>query len=198
MKEVFLKQQLGRLSNLVLLVFIFGCSALKGDEASDDIYSFLMFDFYKTYKSDINQYQYFSISSYDIEDTNMSVYRVSPEYNKVVLGPEGDAYYPKDYTEFRNKVFFIEGEITNEPSEKVYTFLKERNLIDSAMYKLSKEILRYEDLRDNEGKILSNNKTKVTTYVICRKNNKVIDKWRTNKSEISTKNIEKAIRKDCN
>jgi len=168
MKKVFLKQQIGRLTYWILLISIFGCSSLREEQKSSDIYSSLMIDFYKTYKSDINQYQYFNIRSYDIENTNISIYRISPEYNKVVLGPEGDAYYPRDYEEFKNKVFFIEGDITNKPSEKVFVFLKNRNLMDSAMYKLSKEILRYEDLKDNEGKILSNNKTKITTYVICK------------------------------
>lgn len=197
MREVFLKQKRGNLLTAFLLLSIFGCSSLKREVTSKNIYSFLITDFYKTYKSDISKYQYFSLSSYNLDNSAMVIYNIAPEYNKVVLGSEGDAYYPKDYIEFKNNIFFIEGEITNKPSEKVFAFLKEKNLIDSAMYKLEQNIITYEDLKGTEGKILTKSKTKVTTYIVCKKNNKIINKWRTNKSEISAKNIEKAYKNGC-
>lgn len=113
------------------------------------------------------------------------------------MSSEGSAYYPKDYIKFKNKFFFIEGEITDKPSPKVFSFFKERNLIDSTMYKLAKGLIEYEDIGETEGKILTKSKTKVAKYVVCKNSNKVISQLRTNKSEVSSKNIEKATKKGC-
>lgn len=197
MKTALSRQHLDRFATLFLLIFIFGCSTFKSKSTSKNSYSILMADYYRTYKSDVNKYKYFSITSYDIENLNMKVYTIIPEYNKAVLGPEGDAYYPKDYMQFKDKFFFIEGEITETPSEKVFTFFKERNLIDSTMYKVAKDLINYEDVGDSDGKILTDSKIKVATYVVCKNNNKIIRKWRSNKSEGFAKNLEKAIKKGC-
>ena len=197
MKMAFIKQQIHRALIFFLLILFFGCSIIKRELMSDDIYSTIISDYYRNNKSDINHYQYFNIRSYKIENIDMKVYRISSEYNKVVLSSEGDAYYPKDYIEFKNKIFFIEGEITNKPSEKIYNFLKDRNLIDSAMYKVELGLVEYDDLKPAEGKITYYNSQKVTTYVVCETSNKIIKKWRTNKSETTAENIEKAIKKGC-
>jgi len=198
MKMVSLKQQQGKLLILILLYSVFGCSSLKNNITSENIYIYLASDFYKKNKSDINQYSYFRIRSYDIDSSNVTIYRIGPDYNKAVLGTEGDAYYPKDYIQFKDKIFFIEGEITDKPSLKVFNFFKERSLIDSTMYKLAKDLIKYEDIGDTDGKILTKSRTKVATYVVCKNNDIIISHWRTNKSEVSAKNIEKAIKKGCN
>lgn len=198
MKMELSKQHRGKLLISFLLIFIFGCSAFKKVIISEDMYSTLITDYYRKYKSEINQYQYFSIRSYNIDNSNLVIYNIAPDYNKAVLGPEGDANYPKDYIQYKNKVFFIELEITDKPSEKIFTFFKEKNLIDSTMYKLAKDLIEYEDLGDFDGAILTKSKTKVTTYVVCKNSNKIISQWRTNKSEVSAKNIEKATKKGCN
>lgn len=199
MRMAYLKQQQGKAKLLILVALSFlGCSTLKNDTALGDIYTILATDFSKKNKSYIDKYNYFRIRSQETENSGITIYKVSPDYNKAVLGVEGDAYYPKDYLQFKNKFFFIEGEITDKPSEKVFTFFKERDLIDSTMYKLAKGLIKYEDMGDTDGKILTKSKTKVATYVVCKKNNTVISQWSTNKSELSAKNIEKAIEKGCN
>ncbi|WP_448606235.1 hypothetical protein [Paenimyroides ceti] len=197
MKMAFIKQQIDKALIIFLLILFFGCSTIKKEVMSDDIYLTIISDYCRNNKSDINHYQYFNIRSYKIKNIDMKLYRISSEYNKVVLSSEGDAYYPKDYIEFKKKTFFIEGEITNKPSEKIYNFLKDRNLIDSAMYKVELGLVEYEDLKPGEGKITYYNSQKVTTYVVCETSNKIIKKWRTNKSETTAKNIEKAIKKGC-
>lgn len=193
-----MKPKLDKLMITFLSIIIFGCSTIKGEIVSENVYSTLMKDYYIKYKSDIYRYQYFSISSYNIENSSLTVYKIAPEYNKAILSPEGDAYYPKDYEQFKNKFFFIEGEITDKPSVKIFNFFKERNLIDSTMYKVAKDLIEYDDVGDKDGKILTKNKTKVVTYVVCKKSNRIINQWRTNKSEISAKNIENAIKNGCN
>src|SRR5690606_20515395 len=123
MKEAFTRQYTGKLLLLILLSsIIYSCISVRKNTISKDIYSFLIEDFYKKYRSDINHYQYFSITSYSIDNSNLIIYDIAPDYNKAVLGTQGDAYYPKDYMPFKNKFFFIEGEITDKPSEKVFTF----------------------------------------------------------------------------
>ncbi|MEG0915638.1 MAG: hypothetical protein RSF68_01345 [Myroides sp.] len=198
MKKELSIQHRGKLLISFLLIFILGCSAFKTVIISEDMYSILITDYYRKYRSEINQHKYFSITSYNIEHSNLVVYNIAPSYNKAVLGVGGDAYYPKDYIQFRNKFFFIEGEITDKPSLKVFSFFKERNLIDSTMYKLAKDLIKYEDIGGTDGMILTKSRTKVATYVVCKNNNVIISHWRTNKSEVSAKNIEKAIKKGCN
>ncbi|WP_448606233.1 hypothetical protein [Paenimyroides ceti] len=202
MKKELLKRLIDKnLFVAMLLIFIFcGCSGSKMNNNNniEQLEMILIKDYSKTYKFELHNYTYFSISHYNsLEKNNLIIYNIRPERNKVILSPEGDGYYPKDYIEFKDKIFFIDGKITNQPSEKIYNFLKDRNLIDSAMYKVELGLVEYEDLKPGEGKITYYNSQKVTTYVVCETSNKIIKKWRTNKSETTAKNIEKAIKKGC-
>lgn len=51
------------------------------------------------------------------------MYKISPEINKVVLSSDGSGYYPLDYVKIGSKIFFIEEEITNKPTPKIYSIL---------------------------------------------------------------------------
>ncbi len=199
MKKELLKRLIDKnLFVAMLLIFIFcGCSVSKVNNKKQ-LEMILINDYSENNRTELRNYSYFSISHYSsLEKNNLIVYNICPERNKVILSPEGDGYYPKDYIEFKDKIFFIDGKITNQPSEKIYNFLKDRNLIDSAMYKVELGLVEYEDLKPGEGKITYYNSQKVTTYVVCETSNKIIKKWRTNKSETTAKNIEKAIKKGC-
>ncbi|WP_177762616.1 hypothetical protein [Flavobacterium sp. I3-2] len=198
MKKISLTQLVNYQLTILLVLMSIGCSIGKSNKVDDNINLILIKNYYSKYKSDINKYQYFSLHSYELDSVNLKVYKISPEYNKIVLSPDGDGYFPKDYIQYKNKIFFIEGEITTQPSNKVFAFLKHRNLIDSTMYKVSRGMIDFKDVNDTDGKILSINSTKVASYVVCTLNNKILNQCRTNKSEVSAKNIQKGMKEVCN
>lgn len=65
-------QQQGKILILMLLTTFLSCSALKKESFHGDKYPLLMKDYYRKNKSDINEYTYFSISSYNIDNTDLN------------------------------------------------------------------------------------------------------------------------------
>ena len=196
---MFLKQSLDKLVILfVFLTFLLGCKSINKRNSDKDE---LMADIIKSYcKSNTIyslKYKYFRVSIDSIDSTDFIMYRVSPQLNKVVLSSSGSGYFPLDYIKFGNKFFFIDGEITAEPLPKVHQLLKEKKLIDSTMVKIRQGLLDWDVVGKDNGTIMNSNRLKVNTYLICTTNNKIVRQWRTNKSEISAKNIKKAIKIGC-
>lgn len=65
------------------------------------------------------------------------------------------------------------------------------------MVKVKQGLLDWDVIGKGKGTIMTNDRLKVNTYLVCKTNNKIVSKWRTNKSEVSAKNIKKAIKKGC-
>ena len=197
MKRVFTKLQIGKLFIFFLLVFLSNCTTVRFDSLNtnnDKVLESIVKDYCKV-NPDLIKYKYFRIDSYQTEDNNFEIYRIAPNLNKVVLSSDGKGYFPIDYIKVGRNIFFIEGETTSNPSTRVYNLLRERKLIDSTMLQIEQGVLDWNVVGKGRGLIMTNDKLKITTYVIC--NNKIINKWRTNKSEVSAKNIEKATKKGC-
>jgi len=198
MKLMFLKPPQGKLSILFLCLILFiGCKTAQTNDSKDIILESIVKKYSKNNTIYLLKYDYFKVSKYYIDSTDFVMYRVSPQLNKVVLSSNGSGYFPLDYIKVKNNFFLIDGKITTEPIPKVYNLLKEKDLIDSTMVKIEQGTLNWDVVGKGKGTVMTNSKLKVNTYIVCRKNNKIISQWRTNKSEVSAKNIEKAIKKGC-
>lgn len=158
----------------------------------------LIEDFCKSYKSKFRKNDFFYIQTLNSKDGEFYIFRLSSLDNKVILSPDGEAFYPVDYKTYDDKIFFIDGEMTHTPNSKVFDELKKYKLIDSTNYKLSLGLIQLKDLKLGDGTDLLDEKKKIVTYVVCKKTNKIISKWITNKSNVSDRKMKEAFSKDCN
>nr|WP_322625124.1 hypothetical protein [uncultured Flavobacterium sp.] len=181
---------------LSLVFVLLSCNSLRNEEISSEekIPELLIKNYYSNYKSDINKYDYFWISHYNLQQNNLIMYRISPEINKVILGSEGDGYYPDDYILYKSKCFFINGKNTSNPNRKIFDFLKNRNMIDSTMLKLANGLITGDSIGFGAGLIHTDERIKGATYVFRDSlPYKLVRQWRTNKGEIYERNLKKAV-----
>lgn len=197
--SMFLKQSPDKFLILFFcLTTLLGCKSINQTNClQEEIMENIIKNYCKKNVTYTLKYKYFRLSKDYIDSTDFIMYRVSPQINKVVLSSDGSGYFPLDYIKVGKKIFFIDGEITTKPSPKIFTLLKEKDLIDSTMVKVKQGLLDWDVIGKGKGTIMTNDRLKVNTYLVCKTNNKIVSKWRTNKSEVSAKNIKKAIKKGC-
>jgi len=187
------------LSILTIVLFLFSNFVIIGNEHDKEkLITILINDFCKSYKSEVKKSRFFFINSSYLEENQVEIFKMGYLSNKVVLSPDGTGYYPIDYIIFKDKIFFIDGEITSTPTIRVFNILKENKLIDSSLYKVEKGLIRFEDLKEGDGKELISERRKIATYVVCKKNNGIISKWLTNKANVDERKMKEAFKKSCN
>lgn len=186
---------------LILILALFSFSnfvTIENEHDKEKLMTTLIKDFYKSYRSEVKKNKFFFINYSNFEGNQFEVFKIGYLSNKVVLSPDGDGYYPTDYIIFKDKIFFIGGEITTTPTNKIFNVLKKNDLIDSSLYKVEKGLIRFEDLKEGEGKELILERKKIATYVVCKETNKIISKWLTNKANIDERKMKETLEKVCN
>lgn len=183
---------------LAIVIFLFPNFLSTGTQLDKEkLMMVLVSDFSKSYKSQFKRNKIFFISSLYLRENKFSIFNIGSMDNKVILSPDGSGYYPKDYISYKDKIFFIDGEITSAPTTSVFDVLKKNDLIDSSLYKIEKGLIRFEDLKERDGKELLDEKKRISTYVVCKKTNKVISKWITNKYKVDEQKMKRAFKKGC-
>ncbi len=183
---------------LTLVIFLFPNFLSTGIQLDKEkLMMVLVSDFSKSYKSQFKRNKIFFISPLYSRENKFSIFNIGSMDNKVILSPDGTGYYPKDYISYKDKIFFIDGEITSAPTTSVFDVLKKNDLIDSSLYKVEKGLIKFEDLKEGDGKELLDEKKKIATYVVCKKTNKVVSTWITNKYKVDERKMKKALKKAC-
>lgn len=186
------------LSFIVLSFLLSSFMFKENNHDRDKVITHVIENFSKSYKSQFRKNDFFSIRALDSREGEFYIFNISSLDNKVILSLDGEAFYPVDYKTYDDKIFFIDGEITYTPNAKVFDVLKKHKLIDSTNYNLSLGLIQLKDLKFGNGTELLDEKKKIITYVVCKKSNKIISNWITNKSNVSDRKMKKAIKKGCN